>query len=280
MRLLISGGSALPPETMKTFRGLGFNLYEGYGMTESSPVLTVTRPGDEVIPGSVGRALPGIDVRIDSPDASGIGEVVAKGPNVMVGYFENPEATAATIVDGWLHTGDLGRMDADGNLFIVGRKKEMILGPSGENVYPDELEELYGDSPWVKELSVVGLPAGDGAETVAALIVPDYEHGARIARACARRSASTSARCRQAAPAAQAAEGRAPVGPRSAQDLDPQGQAQGGREGARAPREGRQGRGRGEEAGRRQRRHRLGARGDRERVAEEARRRRRRYPPR
>ncbi len=179
MRLLISGGSALPPETMKTFRGLGFNLYEGYGMTESSPVLTVTRPGDEVIPGSVGRALPGIDVRIDQPDANGIGEVVAKGPNVMVGYFENPEATAATIVDGWLHTGDLGRMDADGNLFIVGRKKEMILGASGENVYPDELEELYGDSPWVKELSVVGLPAGDGAETVAALIVPDYEHGSK-----------------------------------------------------------------------------------------------------
>jgi long-chain acyl-CoA synthetase len=179
MRLLISGGSALPPETMKTFRGLGFNLYEGYGMTEASPVLTVTRPGDEVIPGSVGRALPGVDVRIDLPDANGIGEVVAKGPNVMLGYFENPDATAATIKDGWLHTGDLGRLDADGNLFIVGRKKEMILGPSGENVYPDELEELYGDSPWVKELSVVGLPAGDGAETVAALVVPDYEHGAK-----------------------------------------------------------------------------------------------------
>ncbi len=179
MRLLISGGSALPPETMKTFRGLGFNLYEGYGMTEAAPVLTVTRPGDELIPGSVGRALPGVDVRIDNPDASGIGEVVAKGPNVMIGYFENPGATAETIKDGWLHTGDLGRIDADGNLFIVGRKKEMILGPSGENVYPDELEELYGDSPWVKEISVVGLPAGDGAETVAALVVPDYEHGSK-----------------------------------------------------------------------------------------------------
>ncbi len=179
MRLLISGGSALPPETMKTFRGLGFNLYEGYGMTEAAPVLTVTRPGDKLIPGSVGRALNGVDVRIDLPDANGIGEVVAKGPNVMLGYFENPDATAATIKDGWLHTGDLGRLDDDGNLFIVGRKKEMILGPSGENVYPDELEELYGDSPWVKELSVVGLPAGDGAETVAALIVPDYEHGAK-----------------------------------------------------------------------------------------------------
>jgi long-chain acyl-CoA synthetase len=175
MRLLISGGSALPPETMKTFRGLGFNLYEGYGMTESAPVLTVTRPGDKLIPGSVGRPLPGIDVKIDAPDTSGIGEVIARGPNVMAGYFENAEATAQTIVDGWLHTGDLGRIDEDGNLYIVGRKKEMILGPSGENVYPDELEEVYGDSEHIKEISVVGLPGEAGHETVAALIVPDYE---------------------------------------------------------------------------------------------------------
>ncbi len=177
MRLLISGGSALPADTLKAFRGLGFNLYEGYGMTESSPVLTVTRPGDKPIPGSVGRALPGIDVRIDNPDASGVGEIIAKGPNVMTGYFENPEATAQTIQNGWLHTGDLGRIDADGNVYIVGRKKEMILGASGENVYPDELEELYRDSKYIKELSVVGLPvAGDDKhETVAALIVPDYE---------------------------------------------------------------------------------------------------------
>ncbi len=175
MRLLISGGSALPPETMKSFTGLGFNLYEGYGMTESSPVLTVTRPGEKVIPGSVGRPLPGIDVRIFEPDASGVGEVIAKGPNVMAGYFENAEATAQTIRNGWLHTGDLGRLDGDGNLYIVGRKKEMILGASGENIYPDELEELYGASEFIKELSVVGLPQ-DGSEIVAALIVPDYEH--------------------------------------------------------------------------------------------------------
>ncbi|HEX5061165.1 MAG TPA: AMP-binding protein [Kofleriaceae bacterium] len=175
MRLLISGGSALPPDTMKAFRGLGFNLYEGYGMTESAPVLTVTRPGDKLIPGSVGRPLPGIDVRIDNPDANGIGEVIAKGPNVMTGYFENPDATAQTIINGWLHTGDLGKIDEEGNLYIVGRKKEMILGPSGENVYPDELEELYGDSDYVKEVSVVALPGDAGHETVAALIVPDYE---------------------------------------------------------------------------------------------------------
>jgi long-chain acyl-CoA synthetase len=179
MRLLISGGSALPPDTLKAFRGLGFNLYEGYGMTESAPVLTVMRPGEKPVPGSVGRALPGVDVRIDQPDASGIGEIVAKGPNVMIGYFENPEATAQTIRDGWLHTGDLGRIDANGNVFIVGRKKEMILGASGENVYPDELEEVYRDSRYIKEMSVVGLPVAGEAnlETVAALIVPDYDQG-------------------------------------------------------------------------------------------------------
>ncbi len=177
LRLLISGGSALPADTMKAFRGLGFNLYEGYGMTESAPVLTVTRPGDKLIPGSVGRPLPGIDIRIDKPDAAGVGEVCAKGPNVMLGYFENPEATAQTLIDGWLHTGDLGRVDPDGNLFIVGRQKELILGPSGENVYPDELEDLYGDSPYVKELSVVGLTLAQADhETVAALVVPDYDH--------------------------------------------------------------------------------------------------------
>jgi len=179
MRLLISGGSALPADTLKAFRGLGFNLYEGYGMTESSPVLTVTRPGDKPLAGSVGRPLPGIDVKIDQPDAQGIGEIIAKGPNVMIGYFENPEATAETIVGGWLHTGDLGKIDDDGNLFIVGRKKEMILGASGENVYPDELEEAYRDCKYIKELSVVGLPVGSGTgdkhETCAALIVPDYE---------------------------------------------------------------------------------------------------------
>jgi long-chain acyl-CoA synthetase len=177
MRLLISGGSALPADTLKSFRGLGFNLYEGYGMTESSPVLTVTRPGDKVIPGSVGRALPGIDVRIDQPDANGVGEIIAKGPNVMLGYFENPDATAQTIQNGWLHTGDLGKIDADGNVFIVGRKKEMILGPSGENVYPDELEETYRDTKYIKEMSVVALPADAGHETVAALIVPEYDQG-------------------------------------------------------------------------------------------------------
>ncbi|HEX2571306.1 MAG TPA: AMP-binding protein [Polyangia bacterium] len=176
LRLLISGGSALAPETMKAFRGLGFDLFEGYGLTESAPVLTVSRPGRKVIPGSVGEPLPGIEVRIDSPDATGVGEVIASGPNVMMGYYEDPDATAATLRDGWLHTGDLGRFDEDKRLYIVGRQKDVIIAANGENVYPDELEELYRDSPYVKELSIVGLPdEHGGGELVACLAVPEYE---------------------------------------------------------------------------------------------------------
>ena len=188
LRLMISGGSALPPEVMKAFRGLGFGLYEGYGLTEASPVLTVTRPGQKLLPGSVGEALPGIEVKIDKPDATGVGEVIASGPNIMVGYYEDADATAQVIHDGWLHTGDLGRID-DGKLYIVGRKKEMILGPSGENVYPDELEEMYRDSPWIKELSVVGLPIEgkkESGELVACLAVPDYEHDADLGKEATR----------------------------------------------------------------------------------------------
>lgn len=177
LRLLISGGSALQPDVMKAFQGLGFKLFEGYGMTEAAPVLTTQRPGEKTLVGSVGRALPGIDVRIDDPDEHGVGEVVAKGPNVMLGYYRSPEFTRSVLRDGWLHTGDLGRLDDKGNLYIVGRKKEMILGTSGENVYPDELEEVYRDHPAIKELSIVGLPAAGGGEVVAALVVPDYDAG-------------------------------------------------------------------------------------------------------
>ncbi len=184
LRLLISGGSALPIETMKEFRGLGFNLYEGYGMTESSPVLTVTRPGTPLLLGSVGEALPGVDVKIHQPDPAGVGEVIAAGPNVMLGYYNDPELTQETIKNGYLHTGDLGRLDGKGHLYIVGRQKDVIIGANGENVYPDELEERYRESPFVKELCIVGLAEADlkenpspddKGEAVACLIVPAYD---------------------------------------------------------------------------------------------------------
>jgi long-chain acyl-CoA synthetase len=176
IRFMVSGASALPDEVSKAFHGLGFNLAEGYGLTEASPVLSVSELGDKRRPGTAGKPLPGIEIRIDQPDADGIGEVVAKGPNVMAGYFGDREATDSTLKDGWLHTGDLGRLDADGRLFLVGRKKDVIIDANGKNVYPDELEELYQDHEHIKELSIVGLPDEGGVgEKVACLCVPDYK---------------------------------------------------------------------------------------------------------
>ena len=108
IRYLISGGSALSESTLKTFRGLGFNLNEGYGLTEASPVLTVTRPEGSVVSGSVGQPLPGVEIKIHEPDRRGVGEVIAKGPNIMAGYYGNEKATGETLRDGWLFTGRPG----------------------------------------------------------------------------------------------------------------------------------------------------------------------------
>ena len=183
MRYLISGGSALSEKVQKDLHGLGFTVLEGYGLTESSPVLTVARPGNKLLKGSVGKPLPGVEVKIDSPDENGVGEVLARGQNVMVGYYNNEEATEAVLQDRWLRTGDLGKLDEDGNLYIVGRSKDVIIDSNGKNIYPDEIEDLYGKSPYVKELSVVGLPDEDGGEKIAALVVPDYEHDIALSRA-------------------------------------------------------------------------------------------------
>ncbi len=172
LRLLVSGGSALPEEVQRAFHELGFDLTEGYGLTEAAPVLAVTVPENRLRPGVVGPPLPGVELRIADPDKDGVGEVLAKGPNVMTGYLDDPKSTAQVLVDGWLHTGDLGKLNADGALSLVGRKKDLILDASGKNVYPDELEELYGASPLIKELSVVGLADGKGHERAACLCVP------------------------------------------------------------------------------------------------------------
>ena len=182
MRYLISGGSALSEKVQKDLHGLGFTVLEGYGLTESSPVLTVARPGNKLLRGSVGKPLPGVEVKIDSPDDNGVGEVLARGQNVMLGYYNNEEATEAVLNDRWLKTGDLGRLDEEGNLFIVGRSKDVIIDSNGKNIYPDEIEDLYGKSPLIKEMSVVGLPDDDGGEKIAALVVPDYERDISLSR--------------------------------------------------------------------------------------------------
>ncbi len=170
MRYFVSGGAALPGDVLTDFYGLGFNMYEGYGLTEAAPVLTVNSPNRGLNPGSVGRPLPGVEVDVIDMDDRGVGQVVARGDNVMRGYLNKPEETERALKDGWLHTGDLGQIDAKGNLTIVGRAKEVIVTAGGKNVYPDELEEMYGSGSLIEELSIVGLPDGQGSERVAALV--------------------------------------------------------------------------------------------------------------
>ena len=184
MRYLISGGSALSEKVQKDLHGLGFNVLEGYGLTESSPVLTVTRPDNKLLTGSVGKPLPGVEVMIDNPDDKNVGEILARGQNIMLGYYKNEQETEEAIgEDRWLRTGDLGRIDDDGNLYIVGRSKDVIIDSNGKNIYPDEIEDIYGNSEFVKELSVVGLADKNGGEKIAALVVPDYEKDISLTRA-------------------------------------------------------------------------------------------------
>ncbi len=175
LRLAVSGGSALPHRVAEFFNDIGLPLLEGYGLTEAAPVLAVARPDEPQQVGSVGRPLNGVEIKL-MPATGSIGEIIAHGPNVMAGYYRNEGATAEVLADGWLRTGDLGRFDDDGRLYVVGRAKEVIVDSGGNNIYIDELEEIYGRSQYVKELAVVGLKVGQG-EQVAALVVPAYSRG-------------------------------------------------------------------------------------------------------
>lgn len=182
VKYLISGGSALPKETAEMFAGLGLPLSEGYGLTEAAPVLTVAKASPRMRAGHVGKPIPGVEIKVVNPDKEGVGEVLARGPNVMPGYFGNREATDAVIDDaGWLHTGDLGKLDKRGQLVLSGRSKDVIVSTSGENVYPDDVEEMLGDVPDVDELTIVGINDSRGQEVVACLAVPKVEDGDRVA---------------------------------------------------------------------------------------------------
>ncbi|HID06112.1 MAG TPA: hypothetical protein EYP10_03080, partial [Armatimonadetes bacterium] len=172
LRVFISGGAALDPRIFDDFTAMGFLICEGYGLTETSPVVTVN-PMERPKKGSVGPPLPNVEVRIAHPDERGIGEILVRGPNVMLGYFNDRESTERVICDGWLHTGDLGYIDEDGYLHLTGRIKEVIVTAAGKNVYPDEVEALYRDLPDVKELCVVGVwDEGTMGEVVHAVVVP------------------------------------------------------------------------------------------------------------
>jgi long-chain acyl-CoA synthetase len=178
LRYLVSGAAALPADVHRTFQGLGLHLAEGYGLTEAAPVLTLAKASPRNKGGNVGKAIPGVELRIAEPNPDGVGEILARGPNVMVGY-EGDEAETQKVLDGgWLRTGDLGKLDDKNRLKIVGRSKEVILSASGENVYPDDVEVLLGLPKYIKELCIVGIPdrEKEGAERVAVLAVPDYEN--------------------------------------------------------------------------------------------------------
>jgi long-chain acyl-CoA synthetase len=172
--IFISGGAALDPAIAKGFAKLGVTLFQGYGITETSPVIAAeSRNG--VRPGTVGRVLAGVEVRIDAPDDEEVGEILVRGPNVMQGYFRDPQATSEAIVAGWYRTGDLGRLDSDGFLSICGRVKSLIVTSNGKNVYPEEVESEILKSPYVAEAVVYAHRDGIGEEEIAAVVRPNQD---------------------------------------------------------------------------------------------------------
>ena len=178
VRLMVSGGSPLDPRVQRDLFRLGFTVAVGYGLTECTGAATLT-PLERIELGSVGQPVAGATVRIESPDGDGVGEVWLRGPIVMSGYHGRPQANAEVFSDGWLRTGDLGRLDAGGNLFLTGRIKELIVLSNGKNVYPEDTETHYSRSPFIEELCVVALDEGAESERLHAVIVPEWDALAR-----------------------------------------------------------------------------------------------------
>ena len=159
LKYIISGGAPLSPAVSKGFTDLGIEIYQGYGLTETSPVLAAENKG-HIRAGSIGRPLPAVQVEFKDKDEDGMGELCAKAPNVMIGYYNNEELTKEVIVDGWFHTGDLGYMDKDGYIFLTGRKKDMIVLKNGKKAFPEEIEILLNKIPGVLDSFVFGEPIG------------------------------------------------------------------------------------------------------------------------
>ncbi|MBP1623806.1 MAG: AMP-dependent synthetase and ligase, partial [Acidobacteria bacterium] len=176
LRLFVSGGSSFDPRVAQDFADMGFTILQGYGLTETTGACAVTLVENNVV-GSVGPALPGADIRILNPDETGTGEILIRGPMVMKGYYNNPAATEEVIQDGWFQSGDLGHLDPKGNLFVTGRKKEVIVLPNGKNIYPDELEVHYLQSPHIQEIAVIGVSdPKERGERLHAVVVPNFDY--------------------------------------------------------------------------------------------------------
>ncbi len=155
LRMFVTGAAPFAPAVFWRYIDLGWPMLEGYGLTETSPVVCANRPPNPS-PGGVGWPMPGIEVKIHAPDADGDGELAVRGPNVMLGYWRQPELTAEVVRDGWFHTGDLGRVLPDGRVRITGRLKNMIATAAGKKIYPEEIEVQLTNSPYVLEVVVVG----------------------------------------------------------------------------------------------------------------------------
>lgn len=176
LRIIVSGGAPISPATLEAWNRLGILVVEGYGITETAPVLTVNRPDAPRI-GTVGPPLEGVEIRILDPNPEGVGEILARGENVMQGYYNNPEETAHVLVDGWYHTGDLGCFDQKGHLVISGRKKSLIVNREGKNIYPEEIERQAMKSHYVLECLAMGYREPDDGvgERVGLIVVPHLE---------------------------------------------------------------------------------------------------------
>ena len=175
LKLVVTGGAALDPETEKGFNDLGFDVEQGYGLTETAPVIAAETPKCRRL-GSIGKKFPSVEVKIDDPDEEGVGELMAKGPSIMLGYYENEEATKSALEsDGWFHTGDLARIDKDGFIYISGRKKSVIVLNNGKNVFPEEIETLLNKVEGIKETFVFEKKEDDGDVKVCVEIVYDKE---------------------------------------------------------------------------------------------------------
>lgn len=176
LRIVVVGGAPFSVEKEKGFWDLGFNVLQGYGLTETSPVIAAELTKQKRI-GSIGKKMPSIEVKIDNPDEKGVGELLAKGDSIMLGYYENEEANEEVFdKDGWFHTGDLARIDKDGYIFISGRKKFVIVLKNGKNVYPEEIEALIDRSDLIKESMVYGMPDDDDDVKIGVKVVYDKEY--------------------------------------------------------------------------------------------------------
>ena len=175
LRLLIVGAAPIKPETIEAFCQLGITTYQGYGLTETSPLLAGNNDFF-MNPNAVGLPIHGVEIKIENPNDEGIGEVIARGDNIMLGYYNDPESTEEVMRGGYFHTGDLGRFDEEGFLYITGRCKSVIVAQNGKNIYPEELESRLTEEAFISEAFVLGVPNAKGGLSVKAKIFPCIEN--------------------------------------------------------------------------------------------------------